>query len=207
MKNLYRKFMIETSRIEKCYVSYVSGVFCGDCSYPDTLVDGLVIRAYDSWVRFCRELIFRSAAERPLTLSGDKLAKAIGIDKRTDVVPKYLLTLPVRLRRKPVWWEPRWGDATQCLNVANSIGIANYPQISAGLGFAGSPAEDLCTIRNYIAHRKADTANRIVPIFSRYRISINLGIYPILSSLTLGGIFRFSEWLRRMQVMAEISLQ
>lgn len=207
LEELYHKFLIESSIIEVCYKTYLKRKEQNVCSYPNSLVDGLVVRLHDAWVRLCRELIIRSAAQEPMSLTGMRVIKAPGIHTRADVIPKLSVIYPPIGRTRPPYWEPRWGDITECLRAASVLRLSNYLQISAGLGMPGSPIDDLRLLRNYIAHRRADTARKLAPIFHKYRIPIIHQVYSIPAHPVTGGIPLFAQWIGQMQVMAEIALQ
>lgn len=113
-----------------------------------------VLRLHDAWTRFCRELIIVSAVGRTVTLGGVPLKPSTpNITTRNSVMP--LLLSMYRKRRR---YEPRWGDAKECVDAAQRLAINNFSTVSAALGATNSPAQSIRFVRNFYAHRKQDTA-------------------------------------------------
>jgi hypothetical protein len=159
-----------------------------------------VIRLLDAWARFCRELVLISASEQPLTVGGTRLPLAPGITGRKDV----LSALRTIYTRFP--WEPRWIDAQACLKAANFLRISNYSTLSAGLAITPSPVEDLCRLRNFMAHRNETTAAEV------HTAAVNIGVAPtsnviaILQTVTTGSSLNVLQtWIEQLQAMSEIA--
>lgn len=112
-----------------------------------------VIRIYDSWARYCRELIVLCAWGNSLTLNGVVIPAVVA--KRADVVPKLLSTYS---RRKQ--YEPKWASATECIDAARRLTVANFGTVAAAIGATNSPAEEIRNVRNYFAHRRRGAAQR-----------------------------------------------
>lgn len=114
-----------------------------------------VVRLHDAWARFCRELIIRSARGRTVTLTGTRLHPShSAIVKRSSVIPLLISMYPRRRR-----FEPRWADATECIEAGTRLAIGNLSTVAGALGAVNSPANDIRRVRNYYAHRSQRTAH------------------------------------------------
>jgi len=157
------------------------------------------IRLHDSWARFCREIILSSAVDEPSTAQTIQLPKAPGILRRSDAIASILLAMRLR-------YEPRWATASQAVSAANALRIANLATVSAALGAANSPAEDLCHVRNYFAHRAENTASQVKGL-SFYSAGLNLDALDLLGSTVSGGVSRFESWVLGLRAMADAAIQ
>lgn len=164
--------------------------------------EGCVVRLYDAWNRFCRELVIASAALCPITASGLVLAKAPKISDVADVLPTILLGL----KKPPPFGEPRWADAKECLNAAQILGIHNYPTVSAGIGATPSPADDIRYVRNFVAHRNQRTAILLRGIATTYGAPI-AQVEGLLRHVVSPGISVFAKWIEELRILAEASIQ
>lgn len=159
-----------------------------------------VIRLLDAWARFCRELVLVSASEQPLTAGGTRLPRAPGIAGRKDA----LNALRTVYTRFP--WEPRWVDAQACLKAANVLGISNYSTLSAGLAVTPSPVEDLCRLRNFLAHRNEGTAVQVHIAAVNIGVARSSNVIGILRSVTpSSSLSVLQKWIQQLQVMSEIA--
>lgn len=111
-----------------------------------------VIRMHDAWARYCRELVILSATGNTATLNGVIVPEVIR--RRSDVVPILLATY------KKQKYEPRWEKATECIDAASRLKVSNLTTLTAALGAANSPAEEIRLVRNFYAHRKRGAAAR-----------------------------------------------
>ena len=111
-----------------------------------------VIRIHDAWARYCRELIILSASGNNVTLNGAVVPAVIA--KRSHVIPTLLGTY------KKKQYEPKWEKATECIDAAYRLHIANFATVSAALAATNSPAEEIRLVRNFYAHRKHGAATR-----------------------------------------------
>ncbi len=112
----------------------------------------VVIRMHDAWSRFCRDLVITSAVGNTQTLGGVTIPKSPVINSRADVIPALLAKYK---KRK---YEPNWYDAVECLGAAQRLAITNLSTVSAAIGAANSPAEEIRIVRNFYAHRKHGSA-------------------------------------------------
>lgn len=159
-----------------------------------------VVRLLDAWARFCRELVLASASERPLTAGGARLPLAPGIAGRKDALGKLRTTYT----RFP--WEPRWTDAQACLRGANLLGVANYSNISAGIAVTPSPLEDLCRLRNFLAHRNEGTAAEVLKAAANIGTAPTSDVIGILESAIAPATSNVLElWIGQLQTMAMIA--
>jgi hypothetical protein len=140
-----------------------------------------VIRLHDAWARFCRELIIMSAGCAPYTATGLYLHRVSGVKGRTSVIPKLISTYPKR------HYEPRWHSASECIDAAQRLKIANFSTVANALGATSSPAEDLRHVRNFFAHRGKNTADQIRSR-SFYRAYMDITIEDLLGQLISPGI-------------------
>ena len=128
-----------------------------------------VIRMYDAWARYCRELIVLSASGNTVTLNGAVIPAVV--KRRSDVIPALLATYRKRQ------YEPKWARATECIEAAGRLKIANIGTVTAALGATNSPAEEIRHIRNYYAHRKQGGAARAIAC------GVFIGASPIVFDL------------------------
>lgn len=111
-----------------------------------------VVRLHDSWARCCRELVIRSACGRTYTLGGTWIDAAPSITSEGSVIPVLMATF------KSKKTEPKWFDATDCIDSAQRLKVENLTSIAGAIGAATSPAEHLRFVRNFYAHRGHRTA-------------------------------------------------
>ena len=129
----------------------------------------VIVRMYDGWARYCRELVILSACGNTLTLSGTVVPAVI--KRRSDVVPALLATY---VRRQ---YEPKWAIAAECIDAASRLRIANLSTLAGALGATNSPAEEIRNVRNYYAHREQGAAARAIAC------SVFAGARPIVFDL------------------------
>jgi hypothetical protein len=160
-----------------------------------------VIRLYDAWARFCRELIVCSAFGRTVTLSGAFLPPCHpSVRRRHFVIPRLLATPGKKYR-----FEPRWADATECILAAQRLAIANFPTISAALAASNSPAEDIRRARNFYAHRAKKTAQEsgATNLFSH---RLRLEVFDLIA-YTTGGVRVIESWANNLNLVAKAAAQ
>ena len=160
-----------------------------------------VIRLHDSWARFCREVTIAAAADRPVTATGVQLARAPGIRKSSEVVPRLLSTYSKRRL-----YEPKWAHARECIDAAHRLGIANFPTVAAALGASNSPAEEINLVRNFFAHRCKDTALKI-RIYSPFVLAASLDVESLVGEIIAPSTTRMEMWVLGLQSIAEAAIQ
>lgn len=201
LESVYRHFfLMESERVLRTFLnseeSYVK------CFYGthQLAIEACVIRLHDCWARYCRELIFCSAAESPLTLSGAVLAKAAGVVSRKDVIPLIKAGFKASKRSLP-FGEPRWADSAQCMDSVKILSLSNSSTILAAIGSTPSPSDDLRKVRNYIAHRNESTAKELQSVAKTLPAAKDL--YSLLSNpLPPTGTSVFEQWILQLRVIA-----
>lgn len=159
-----------------------------------------VIRLYDAWARFCRELVILSAGCRPYTYSGSRLDLAPNISCRSDVIPR--LVKPHRKRS----YEPEWPKTIECLDAAQHLTIPNFGTVSAALGATISPIEEIRNVRNFFAHRGYRTVRGIqgqsfhTPI-TRYKVE------DLAGQMLPPGVTRMEFWILQLRLVAYAAIQ
>lgn len=154
----YNRFLQESEQILYCFRLALSkaaqtGKSCMVISpYSQEMC---VIRLQDAWGRFCRELVISSASDRPTNIRGQAIKRAPAIQHRSHVIPTLISSYPNRSR------EPNWYVPLECIDAAKKLRVANLAEISAGIGATPSPADDLRQIRNFMAHRGKETADKV----------------------------------------------
>lgn len=162
----------------------------------------------DAWHRFCRRLVISSAICGPQTLSGTVVQPVTGLRAEFDVLG--------RLRKqpgppRPWYWEPHWHDAVAAGKAARFLQVSNAAQIVAALGSSPSPASDLNTVRNFIAHRKRDTASKMYAVLAIYKVPRTRGmpsaavVDGLLSLVTPTGTC-FLDWCDQLERIAVTSV-
>ena len=134
---------------------FLRAVTTGKHRHTQMTSEMAVIRLYDAWARFCRELIILSAFGRTVTLGGIRLIPCHPTIKRCHMVIPLLLST---YKRKRFLFEPRWADANECIDAATRLRIVNLPTVSSALSAFNSPANDIRRARNFYAHRGKKTA-------------------------------------------------
>lgn len=160
----------------------------------------VVVRLHDAWARFCRELVIMSAGCKPYTATGIPLNRVPGVKQRGDVVPKLISTYSSRR------YEPRWADATECIDAARRLGIGNFSTVSAALGATNSPVDDLRHVRNFFAHRRKGTADK-VRARSFYGAAMNIKVEDLVGQVVPPGTTRMESWVIDMRIVAEATIQ
>ena len=162
-----------------------------------------VIQLHDAWVRFNRRLIVESAGGRPRAITSRRLSLAAGVASRQDVILQLRRLCP----KKPPWWEPRWGDATEGIAAARRLGVSNLSTISAALGSTPSPVDDLRLIRNFYAHRGYETAQNVIRIVQRYSLTGIQHADQLIIAPTAPGMALFEAWVFDLLIIAEAAVQ
>lgn len=156
-----------------------------------------VIRLYDAWARFCRELVLLSATGRPLTAKGSRIPCCASARTRTDALS--ILTNGGKQ------FEPDWAKSKKCLDAAQRLSIFNFRTVSAAIG-AQSPIEEIRVIRNFFAHRSKRTADDI----RKHPFSISpqtLRIEHLVGVIVPPAITRMESWIVDLRHLALASIQ
>jgi len=206
LAKLYNQFLKETALITEQFEAPlpIDTLFEGSCrKVHEFCMEMCVIRLFDSWARFCRELVFLSSYCNPVTMSGNILPRAPKVRNRNDVIPVLIGTYP---RGKPPNWEPRWGIPTECIEAANKLKLANFKEISAGLGATPSPVDDLRIVRNFFAHRGQNTKQRVQNIILNLGLSKTISLIDLLHYLFPPGVSLFNIWILELRKLARAAV-
>jgi len=198
----YRRFLAETAWLLTAFDAALAGL---KAAHPLGELHRLsgemaVIRLYDAWGRFCRELVISSAGGRPFTASGVRLACPPGIRDRPDVIPLLLSSYRRRIH------EPKWAVSLDCLVAARRIGIANLATVTAAIGSTNSPAEDLRRVRNFFAHRGKWSADE-VRLNCTFPVGSQLTLEALVGQLVPPGITRMESWVDDLRTVAGAAIQ
>lgn len=160
----------------------------------------VVVRLHDAWARFCREIVILSAAGGIVTKNGTYLRPSLpAIASRALVIPCLLATY--RRRR----YEPKWAVASECLDAAQRLRLANLATISAAIGASNSPADRIREVRNFYAHRTRETAARAMAAgyFSR---TSKPSVFE-LASFSAGGRTIIESWISDLDSIADAATE
>jgi hypothetical protein len=116
-----------------------------------------------------------------------------------DVIPNLLATYGKRRR-----YEPKWARATECIDAAIRLKIANTGTVTAALGATNSPADEIRHVRNYYAHRRQGAAALAVAC------SVFAGPRPIVFDLTAyknAGETFLESWINGLTLVATAAAQ
>lgn len=158
-----------------------------------------VVRLDDAWTRACRELIMSSACDEPRTRGGRVVPKATNATSRKDV-----LTLLGPSFGRP---EPSWGNPVVLLNIAQRLGLNNYPAVSLGMAVTPNPTEHLHMVRNFLVHRNQRTAMSVTNVKSFYTLQDISTAEYLFSSLLASGQTIFESWISTLRIMVQIAIQ
>ena len=158
------------------------------------------LRLHDDWARCCRAIVLSSACNEPVTMAGVALAKAPGIVTFSDAIAASIRSTSQRK------FEPRWATASEAINAARHLHIANLATVAAAIGASNSPAEDLRHVRNFFAHRATNTANKVRAL-SFFTTGTNLNAADLLGKTVSGGASRFESWIFGLRAIASAAMQ
>lgn len=114
----------------------------------------------DSYGRFVRDLLLRSAVGNSETSSGTLLSPGRHGAVRHSALLGHLRS-QWAAKPKPNYWEPSWyltGDWTKVIRLLQP---QNSGVISAALGSNANPADEMRLIRNFVVHRGPASAARM----------------------------------------------
>ncbi len=202
LTDTYSKFVSETEWLLQEFNIAVSQLSIDSIDKSARLsAEMSIIRLHDAWARFCREIIILSAGGRPYTANGHRLDPVPGIRGISEVIP-ILLNSYSRPRR----YEPKWARPRESIEAGQLLNIPNFFTVSAAIGATNSPAEDLRPIRNFLAHRGKNSADKI-----RNQIFFNrvdkVTVENVAGKLIPPGIRRFEKWVIDLRLIAIASIQ
>lgn len=161
-----------------------------------------LVRAQDSWARFCRELIVSSAYAQPITIDGRTVRRAENISTRQDVENAIHVLFHKKRTR-----EPEWHIAREAIDAAQKIGLTNRDYISAALGATPSPMEDIRPLRNYVAHRSARSRSLVMAVAQRHNVGDVQDALEVAAFAPQSGPLLFRRWMTQLQRMAWAALR
>lgn len=194
-----RRLMSELAWLQR---EFLMAVKSGNHRSAQLTCEMTIVRMHDAWARYCRELIILSAVGRTVTLTGTPLLPASSaITGCSLVVPELLATY----RKKNRMYEPRWGDAKECIDAGKRLAIRNYATVAAALAAVDSPADDIRNVRNYYAHRTRGTAEKaaLTKIFS---VSTQPSVFE-LAAYKKGGNRIIESWANGLILIATAAAQ
>jgi hypothetical protein len=162
-----------------------------------------VIRLHDAWSRYCRELVVVSALGRVQTLGGVYLSPGLQATNRRQVIHAAVTTTSGKVR-----WV-KWGVATECIDTATRLRIANLNTVATALGATNTASEEVRTVRNFFAHRSRGARE----------MAVNTNRFPLLRrpnvwELAIGGppasglgLTTFEIWIDNLEATAEAAAQ
>jgi hypothetical protein len=156
----------------------------------------LIVRLDHLWAAFCQALVTRSALGNVRTLGGSLLPRVTGVARSADVQ---------RIAQQESRGQPPWHDASFTVRVARRLGLANYNEISIGIG-AVSPVKDLIDVRNYVVHPNDRTVAAYRRITMRFGISSRNPV-DFLALTQPGGATLFETWVSQLQIAAEAAVR
>ena len=154
----------------------------------------LVIRLQQLWGEFCRELIVCSAIGGCTTSTNQRLTRAPGVKRVSDI----LKVIKLRDLASP---SAKWEEAQYTIDQARQLDVANFSTINLGLGGASGVTDNIKCVRNYLVHPNRNNS-------IRYTNTVNaLGFNNLLPDQLLfqtipGGETVFENWLSTLTLAA-----
>lgn len=139
----------------------------------DRLVAYVTIEAVNAWASFCRAF-YISCAMRAYTASGTRVAiTASGLKTPQDallIAMKRLKGLKgTTFQRRH---EPGWHDINNLITMTGHIGASNHGVVVAAFGYSTQAFICLPTLRNFFAHRNADTCGKCHSLAAAIPVSL-----------------------------------
>jgi hypothetical protein len=193
----YWRFRSKTYWLAENYASSVSDPHdCGDIHLLSR--ESAIVQLQDQWSNFCRDLILQSWRGGVTTLGGQPITVRTGPASNYDAMNTLRSTYSGRLS-KGRYWEPKWFDAVEALDAAHRLQIENFSDISAGIGLTPSPLDEIRAVRNFIAHRGAQSVAQLQPFVATPTAKM---VDQHVAAPTLGGALRFERWVAQLDIMA-----
>jgi hypothetical protein len=139
----------------------------------DRLVAYVTIEAVNAWASFCRAF-YISCAMRAYTASGTRVAvTASGLNTPQDAL---LLALQRLKGFKKTSFkrldEPSWHNVNNLITMLGHIGASNHGVVVAAFGYSTQAFNCLPTLRNFFAHRNADTCGKCHSLAAAIPVSL-----------------------------------
>ena len=192
-----KRLQLELTWLER---EFLQAAISGKHRHTQMTCEMTVVCLHDAWARFCRKLVILSALGRTTTLGGVPLsACSAAVTRHSLVVPALLATYKKRRH------EPRWADATECIDAAQRLNIKNFSTVSAALAATNSPADKIRRVRNFYAHRGEATAYDALST-SVFSTPTRPEIFD-LAAYTAGGARIFESWVSNLILVAIAAAQ
>ena len=158
----------------------------------------MVVRLQSLWAEFCRELIVRSAIGGCATRTIQSLPEAMNVKIVKNVQDIVETQSP---KGKYSGFGARWEEPTYAIQQAQKLRVANFGNISLGLGIAATDCANLKAVRNFIVHPNQHTRGRYeqVALVLGYQ-----GITPsqLVNQRSQGGTTIFDGWVAILNLAA-----
>lgn len=192
-----KRLQLELTWLER---EFLRAATSGKHRHTQLTCEMAVVRLHDAWARFCRRLVILSALGRTSTLGGVPLSPCSAtVTRHSLVVPTLLATYKKRRH------EPRWADATECIDAAQRLNIKNFSTVSAALAATNSPADKIRRVRNFYAHRGEDTADDALST-SIFSFPTRPEVFD-LAAYTSGGARIIESWVSDLILVATAAAQ
>jgi hypothetical protein len=175
------------------------------CDSPHLLArENATIFLQDQWSAFCRDLVYSSWRGAVVTMGGQVLPRRPGARSDHAALLALRTTYSGKQKRSPNW-EPKWFDPLETIEAAKRLSVPNLRAIALGVGLTPSPLDELRAVRNYFAHRGRQSTARLAP----YAGSPVTGAaaHALLRQRSLGGSYRFEEWVAELDIMARAAVE
>ena len=146
----------------------------------------LLVRLQHLWGEFCRELVVRSAVGGHATRTGQTLPRVPGVKCVRDI--PNITNNPLSGPR--TYWE----DPTFAIDQARVLHVANYNEISLGLGSVSTDLANLKCARNVIVHPNANTYGKYIQMTRSIGFT-RLSPDQFLHQHLPGGVTVFDTWV------------
>jgi hypothetical protein len=170
----------------------------------DLIQSMAVVHIHCAWENFCRELVFISAYQQPVTAGGVRIKRVV--KTRSDVID----TLKKKRGITRLVWEPPWHVPSECISAATHLGVGNLANITLGMSISGLSVipDYLRYLRNFFAHHNNDTA---IKISDSVVMPMGLkGSYSALELLNIRdamGKATLEIWVEQLRIMARTAIQ
>lgn len=163
-----------------------------------------VIQLQDSWNRFVRDLILKSSSGNSIRSGGAR----IGPGSRGQLTQRQSRTLLASSwssrRGMGSDWEPAWTSQQEANRAIDILGPQNGNDLKTAIGASTNPIAELKPVRNFAAHRGPVSSAKMEAIS---RVWGKPWCQPSDLFLDDGvGLFRFDEWCRRFQAVANAAV-
>lgn len=210
LANMYRVFSEELAEIERVFLDLENTPHVAGFSIPYRPVeDGCLVSIWDAWNRFIRSLLLASCAGPVEGISGTVYTPQIPMTESQATQHLALLSRRRGNRITAARGEPYWFNVSALPDMTSALGLANATVIDSAVTASSisldggismpSPLAEIRDIRNFVAHKNEGT---LAQAQSHMR-------YPVVDcsahmrQKTIGGLYRFSNWVDCLAALAE----